>query len=746
MTTQASPLFCRASKSYNLRTVRAARSFIFSLQAGRITLTKSLLAVCLLTTGALSVVLFVTLHARGPAAVGASALQKKKSDAKASEPGTNESKRAPTPSRLAPDVVRDFGYNAAHLLNGAGAPLYAADERYKVFLSRLRDFPPELLIVGKEAPFTHSLGPILSFGGENRTFPPVPNRKGEQQRRMLTPEELRLRIKATEQFTRDVHAAGVKTVVPYISPMTAYGNAEKRQGFFEFYDAWDKYEKEFQLGPRPEGDPIDWTQRDKDGKNYFRIGGGGEDTEGMTRYSMCVNNPSWRRWQMVVTDWAARTGYDGLWMDNVLVHRCYCKYCQAVAKDMGTDLARDADRVWLESYARYFRDLRTEGSRLHSGTFFLGGNYPELPLQRAVTDDLDVAMVEQVWLGAARILWPGGTWTGFYPAMPNAKVLGARTRGTDADGSLNNIWLASLSYAMRGARGVHLLAGAPANKGAEFAHNEDSALLALAEGQTFGGGVAVQVTGQYPFNSDNDLPAHRARKRFFAFARAHRELYEGLLPAGDVAIIVYPDGDASALVEAEQVQEALLWRGILVDVLDGDKQTAATLSKYGLVVVPGRTALPDWMKPLPVLQSPDPLTPEEVRDVKKNFQRDRSTPQIRQTKLTALAVERADSLRAMTLPQGSLVQASVWGDARRMVVHLLNFRTPIGLANGGKVAAVPNVAVRLRLPKGKTARQVRVYSTDAPEEAKAVEFRQKGDAVEFTLPSLRVYSVCDVTF
>ncbi|HKG12465.1 MAG TPA: hypothetical protein VKB12_03975, partial [Pyrinomonadaceae bacterium] len=422
-----------------------------------------------------------------------------------------------------------------------------------------------------------------------------------------------------------------------------------------------------------------------------------------------------------------------------------CKYCQAAAKESGTDLTRDADRVWLESYSRYFKDLRSTGSR-RRGSFFLGGNYPELPFQRAVTDDLDVAMVEQVWLGAARILWPGGVWTGFYPAMPNAKVLDARTRGTDAERSLNNVWLASLSYAMRGARGVHFLAGAPANKGAEFAHNEDSALLALAEAQAFGGGVAVQVTGQYPFNSDNDLPAHRARKRFFDFARAHRELYEGLLPAGDVALLVFPDGDASALVEAEQVYATLLWRGILVDVMDGDKQTAATLSKYGLVVVPGRAALPEWMKSLPILQSPDPLTPEEIRDVKKTFQRERSAPQLRRTKLAALAAERAESLRALTLPQGSLLQASAWGDARKTVVHLLNFRTPIGLANGGKVAAVPNVNARLKLPKGKAARQVRVYSTDAPEDAKAVAFKQKGDAVEFTLPPVRVYALCEVIF
>jgi hypothetical protein len=703
------------------------------------------LVACLLLAGASGVALVVNLYTRAHVTGGASPLQKKTADAKAPAPDAKGGKRAPTPSRLPPDVVRDFGYNAAHLLNGAGAPLYAADERYKVFISRVREFPPELLIVGKEAPFTHSVGPILSFGGENRTFPAVPNRKGESPRRMLSPEELRLRIKATEQFTKDVHAAGVKTVVPYISPMTAYGNAEKRQGFFQFFDEWDEYEKDFDLGPRPAGDPSDWTQRDKGGKTYFRMGGGSEDAEGLTRYSMCVNNPGWRRWQMVVADWAARTGYDGLWMDNVLVHRCYDKYCQAVAKEMGLDLSRDADRVWLESYSRYFRDLRAEGARLR-GSFFLGGNYPELPFQRAVTDDLDVSMVEQVWLGAARILWPGGVWTGFYPAVPNRKVLDERTRGADGSGSFNNIWLASISYAMRGSRGVHFLSGAPAGKGPEFAHNEDSAVVALAEGAAFGGGAAVQVTGQYPFNSDNDLAAHKGRRRFFDFARAHRELYEGLLPAGDVGIVVFPDGDAAALVEAEQVYDALLWRGVLVDVLDGDKQTAATLSKYGLVVVPGRQTPPDWMKGLTLLQSPDPLTIEEVREVKKTYQREREAPQLRRTKLSALAVERADALRALTIPQGALLQASAWGDARRVVVQLLNFRTPIGLPNGGKVAAVPNVAVRLRLPKGRRARQLRIYSTDAPDEAKAVAFRQQGDSVEFTVPSVRVYTVCEVTF
>jgi hypothetical protein len=677
---------------------------------------------------------------------GVGAAQRKPKATPTPESGTaTQGARRPTLSRLPLDVIRDFSYNGVHLLNGAGAPLYAADERYQTMLVRLRQFPPDVLIVGKEAPFTHSLGPILSFGGENRTFPPVVNRKGEDGRRQLSPEELDLRIKATEKFVQDVHAAGVKTVIPYISPMTMYGNAEKRQGFFQFFDNWDKYQKQFALGARPAGDPIDWTQQDKKGDTYFRVGGGSEDVAGMVRYSMCVNNPGWRDWQMLVADWIARAGYDGLWMDNVLVHRCYDQYCQAVAKNMGVDLSREPDRVWLESYLRYFDDLRKTGGAHRSGNFFLGGNYIELPFQRAVTDKLDLSMIEQLWLGAPRMLWPGGVWTGYYPAMPNQKVLTNRTRGTTEPGVLNNIWVSQLSYAMRGDRGAHYLAGAPAGKGPDFAHNEDSAVLALAEAATFGGGDVVQVVGQYPLHSDSDLPAHKARERFFTFARAHKQFFEGLLPAGNIAIVVFPDQEAAALVEAQQVHEALLWRGFLVDVLDGDKQTAARLGKYNLVIVPGRPDLPQWMNGLHLELSPDPLTPEEVRELKKAFQKNPNQPPLRRTKLSEIAVERAESLRALTLPPDAQVEACAWADDKRLVLHVLNFRVPIGVGNGGKAEPVKDVPVQMKLNTKKTVRSVKLFSTDG-QDGKPVVFEQRGDTVKLKIDSLRVYQVYEIAF
>src|SRR5687768_4165767 len=105
-----------------------------------------------------------------------------------------------TPSHLPPDIVLDYSYDAVHLMNGAGEPLYIADPRYMQFLERLHQFPPDILITGKVAPFTHSLGPVLSFGGANQTFTRVPNRHNEDPRRLLAPGELQLRIQAIEQF------------------------------------------------------------------------------------------------------------------------------------------------------------------------------------------------------------------------------------------------------------------------------------------------------------------------------------------------------------------------------------------------------------------------------------------------------------------------------------------------------------------------------------------------------------------
>lgn len=653
---------------------------------------------------------------------------------------------AQVPSRLPPDVVLDYSYDAVHLLNGAGEPLYPADERYRRFIERLRQFPPEVLIVGKEAPFTHSIGPVLSFGGENVVFPIVSQRRNENPRRLLSPDELKLRIKAIEQFVKDVHEAGVKVVVPYISPMTMFGEPEKRLGFFAFFDRWNEYANEFDLGERPQGDPIEWTQRDIEGKLVFRFGQR-EEFKPLTRYSMCINANGWRQWQHTIVRWILKVGYDGVWMDNALEHRCYCSNCQAVARSLGLELSpktydltqRAPQKVWLESYLRYFDELRRLGTR------YLAVNYIEVPFQQQVTDSVDLCMIERCWLGIIRIVWHEakklGRWTGFYPQLPD---------GTK-DWMQTNAWLLRVAYAMRGELGTHFLYGAPfAGYKPEFAHSEGSALLALAEGAAFGGGVAVHVVGSgaaiSPFLNDNDLPAHKARQKFFAFAQQHRWLFEGLLPAGDVAILVFPDDIAEAsasLLEAQQVFEALQWRGVLVDVLNGETVPESFLRRYRLVIVAGKPKVPEWMERLPLLRSSDPLQRSDWTPIAEAYQRRQPLPPLRMTKLSELATQKADELRAIDLPEGAKVQSAAWANDERIVLHLLNYRAPVGLNRDAQsVMPVSSIAVRMEIPHGKRVKQLRLYEVDSGEQSN-LPFEQTGNQMRFIIPSLRVYAIVE---
>lgn len=655
--------------------------------------------------------------------------------------------RAQMPSRLQPDVVLDYSYDAVHLLNGAGEPLYPSDERYQRFLERLRQFPPEVLIVGKEAPFTHSIGPILSFGGENVIFPSLPQRRNEDPRRLLSPDEVRLRIRAIERFVSDVHAAGVKFVMPYMSPMTMFGEPEKRLGFFAFFDRWNEYAVTFDLGERPQGDPMDWTQRDPEGKLVFRFRQK-EIFKPLTRYSMCINAKGWRQWQKTIVRWILRAGYDGIWMDNALEHRCYCQSCQDFSHSLGLDLSpktydaaqRAPQRAWLESYLRYFDELRKLGVK------YLAINYIEVPFQRRITDIVDLCMIEHCWLGVVRVVWHEakklGRWTGFYQQLPNGTKDWIQTNG----------WFLRLAYAMRGSNGTHFLYGAPfVGYKPEFAHSENSALLALAEGVAFGGGIAVHVVGSgaaiSPFLNDNDLPAHRARQKFFAFARKHRQLFEGLFPAGDVAIVVFPDateGLMESLLEAQQVFEALQWRGVLLDVLNGETVPESLLRRYRLVIVAGKPKLPEWMTSLPLLLSPDLLQRSDWTPITDAYQRRQPLPNLRLTKLSELAAQRVSELQALVLHGDAKVQAAVWGNNERIVLHLLNYKVPVG-RDVGLVMPVNDIKVKLNIPKGKKLQRVRLYEVDSSKETD-LPFRRVGTELEFVIPSLRVYNIVEAKF
>lgn len=652
-------------------------------------------------------------------------------------------------------MVLDYSYDAVHLLNGAGGTLYPYDPRYDRFLKRLKQFPPEVLIVGKSAPFTHSLGPILSFGGENRVFPPVPRHLQEDPRRLLSPQELKYRIRAIRRFVRDVHSAGVRYLLPYLSPITMFADPQKKTGFLAFHNQWNQYASLYALGPRPPGNPLDWVQRDFNGKPSFRFAPDRPEYSPFRRYSMCINAPGWRLWMKILAQWIAKVGYDGLFMDNFLEHRCYCSYCQQRARKLGMTLSPSSpsEYVWLDSYWDLLQDLQ-QTFRSIQPKFYCAVNYLEIPFQRKIGDRVNLLMIERSWLGPTRYFWPWGRWPGLYPSTFVGKNPGPPSEKVPSGLIRQNIWLMRFAYALRGRKGVHFLLGAPPRAEEGFLHNKDSALLALAEGASFGGGTAVHVAGDFhgasPFLSDKALPAHQARKRFFTFIRKYPFLFKDLYPTGNVALLVFPDQGLEGLLEAEQLHQILLGRGLLIDVLNGAKVTPQRLKSYSAILVPGKPLLPRWMKHYPLLRSPNPLHRSEWVSLLKQLQKKGQEAEggeekvsLRSTSLSTKVLRNVPRWRVLYFPSQYRVEGCAWSNNQRFVLHLLHYQVPLGLANGGKVVPIPRLTIRLTLPEARRIERAFFYTPDSPKPL-ALSFQQKGRHLTLTIPKLRVYGVCEL--
>ena len=203
------------------------------------------------------------------------------------------------------------------------------------FVPQVAEAPPSLLHLGHDVPFTAHWGP--------RALPlPV---KDLSRYRLLSPQETSARTQAIEAMVRRLHGAGVEIIFPYINSQQMGGDIEKRLGFWKFYDHWDEY-LSFGLPPRPKADPTEWLQRDPNGRILFNNPAAYPGYAPQFFYSPCPNNENWRIWLRFVVGAIARAGFDGVFVDDNIIH-CYCRYCR-------------------EGFKRYLR-LRYTSSELRSG-------------------------------------------------------------------------------------------------------------------------------------------------------------------------------------------------------------------------------------------------------------------------------------------------------------------------------------------------------------------------------------------
>jgi hypothetical protein len=207
------------------------------------------------------------------------------------------------PGKTAQPLTYSIDYAINHLEN----PRY---------LSTVAAAPPHLLHLGHDLAFKSAAGP--------RDVPlPV---KGANKYRRLDPSETRAFQESIRKLIRQLHDSGVRIVIPYIDNQQLGGDADRRSGFWEFYDHWDDY-REFGLPPKPPLDPIHWMQTDPEGIIQFNEPKAYEAYRPQSFYAPCPNNEHWARWLEFVAEHAAQCGYDGVFVDNNILH-CYCRYCR----------------------------------------------------------------------------------------------------------------------------------------------------------------------------------------------------------------------------------------------------------------------------------------------------------------------------------------------------------------------------------------------------------------------------------
>ena len=649
------------------------------------------------------------------------------------------------------------------------------------YVASVASAPPTLLHLGKDVPFNHAWGPIRAFGGEN-----VANGTGDAIAR-LSPDAVAARITALRQMVDQLHAAGVRYVTPYICSMTLNGDPVKRSGFWEFYDHWDEY-RCLGLAPRPGQDPREWLQTTTDGKPrlYYTY----DQTDFYPafktnhRFAACWRTEGWRTWLLEVVRFVARTGCDGVFVDNgrsqksfspaaLAAFRTHLKnrYSAEQARELlgindlntavfpddraATLAACELHRFWCATTREQMAAIKTAGSQTLGREFVVfpnGGNAAEL--QEGLRDT-DFVMFE-------KSSGPYGT----HPGLVLHPVFEGMTLRSVNDNLFEYLFVRSLRARVRP---IILTRGGYPRTIPHLDMNNDVARLGMAECAAFSGGGGFLLRPQFDIY-------HDALNDYREFTESNRELYAGLLPWADTVVLALPEQDwlgnpahlaaikrltpmiadahvrfefaSESRLDADPYAETRVVAAYNVSVL-ADRHLQA-LARFviggGTLLVSGPLAEKDaFLRPRATLPAPldqlAGLADGQAVTAGKGCLARRESEETFAAFLgqSGVTLTRAGSMST----EGIRLATYRSPDRSRLVVHVVNYLTPLGVVPP-PVEEAQDLTVDLPLPPGQRLTRFRVLSPDQPAPVKA-DATAEDNRIKIRIPRLRIYAVAELT-
>ncbi len=439
------------------------------------------------------------------------------------------------------------------------------------YLDKIREAPPTLMHVGEDVVFSSVFGTKAGFGGPQGTHT-----------KLITAEEARTKLEVLRRYTAAMHAAGVKSIIPYINNIAILGDHVRRTGYWEFFDNWGRFQ-EFGFGPRPAQDiataqmfsgfpsPERRKERDELDPNYP-----------YKRYELCVNNPIWRNYLIAVTRVIAQTGMDGVFSDEMDL-RDYCSYDQEkfrgylsrrykpedLERRFGTRdisalrlgypgegaLWAESQAFWSWSLGDYLRELGAAGAK-ENPKFFVMANLGPFAHINGAFKRSSGGKDPREWAPHCRLI--------MFEEMQRPGELGP---GVFVDSLLQF----KMAFGMRFRAGVLSY------------YSQDAAGVELSMAESGAGGGGAFIEGGYR------EPA--ARNKYRKFFESHRGLFAGYQSQADVAV-VFDYGQAYWNSSANYrtlypISQYLAEHHVLFDVIPPSRLHDADLAaRYRAVITP----------------------------------------------------------------------------------------------------------------------------------------------------------------